>query len=430
MILLKNGQRVQAGNSLTPIEILLDGSKILQISEHIEARPDWQVLDLKGKLVTPGFIDPHVHLREPGATDKETIRTGSRAAIKGGYTTIFAMPNVDPCPDSPDGIRDLMQRAKADSAIDIGFFAPVTKGEKGQVLTDILALKEAGAAALSDDGKGVQSNGMMAQAMKLAKEADLVISAHCEDESVLFGGYIHAGAYSEKHGHKGIIRAAEDIQAARDILLAGETGAKYHICHLSTHRAVDLLELGQKWGCRVTGEVTPHHLLLTEEDLREDGRLKMNPPLRAKIDQDRLISGLREGIISVIATDHAPHTTEEKSRGLAGSPFGVTGLETSFPLLYTYLIKPGKLTLETVVNAMTTGPAEVFSLDRGVLREGAWADLTVIDLKQDYTIDSARHESKGKNTPFDGWRVFARIDTVIKDGQVLLRDGELTDCVN
>ncbi len=429
MILLKNGQKIKQGNVLEPVDLLISQGKIVKISEHIDAQTDWQVLELSGKLVTPGFIDPHVHLREPGFTDKETIRTGARAAIRGGYTTIFAMPNVNPCPDQPEILESLSEKARQDAAIEIGFFAPLSIGEKGRELSDFKALKQAGAIGLSDDGKGLQSNGMMNEAMKLAKEADLVISAHCEDESVLYGGYIHQGAYSEKHGHKGIMRAAEDIQASRDILLAGETGAKYHICHMSTFRVVDLLELGQKWGYKVSGEVSPHHLLLTEEDLREDGRLKMNPPLRERKDQERLIQGLGEGVIKVIATDHAPHTDEEKSRGLAGSPFGITGLETSFPLLYTYLIKPGKLTLEVVVNAMTKGPAEVFSLSRGTLSEGAVADLTVIDLKKDYIIDAASHESKGHNTPFDGWRVFGKIDTVIRGGKLLLANGEFTDGV-
>lgn len=430
MILLKNGQIIKAGNSLQPADLLINGKQIAKIAEHIEAHAEWQVLDLGGKLVTAGFIDPHVHLREPGFTDKETIKTGTKAAIKGGYTTIFAMPNVDPSPDTPAGIHDLLERSAKDSPIDIGFFAPITLGEKGIELTDIQDLKEAGAIALSDDGKGVQSNDMMFEAMKLAKATDLVISAHCEDESVLYGGYIHDGSYSQKHGHKGIMRSAEDIQAGRDILLAGETGAKYHICHMSSYRTVDLLELGQRWGYAVSGEVTPHHLLLTDEDLREDGRFKMNPPLRAKKDQDRLIQGLRDGIIKVIATDHAPHTEIEKSRGLAGSPFGITGLETAFPLLYTYLVKPGKITLETVISAMTKGPAEVFSLARGNLQEGALADITVIDLTADYTIDSARHESKGKNTPFDQWRVFGKITTVIKAGRILLQDGEFTPTIN
>ena len=430
MILLKNGQIIQAGNHLQAMDLLIEGSQIVKISPHIEAQGEWQVLDLSGKLVTAGFIDVHVHLREPGFTDKETIKTGSRAAIRGGYTTIFAMPNVNPSPDTPDGIQDLLSRAAKDSPIDIGFFAPITMGEKGIELTDIRALKEAGAIALSDDGKGVQSNDMMLQAMKLAQATDLVISAHCEDESVLNGGYIHEGAYSQQHGHKGIMRAAEDIQAGRDILLAGETGAKYHICHMSSYRTVDLLELGRKWGCAVSGEVTPHHLLLTQDDLREDGRFKMNPPLRDRMDQDRLIQGLEAGIIEVIATDHAPHTEIEKSRGLADSPFGITGLETSFALLYTYLVKPGKISLETVINALTKGPARVFSLDKGTLQAGAVADITVIDLERDYTIESANHESKGKNTPFDQWRVFGKIETVMKAGRILLRDGEFTPTIS
>lgn len=423
MILLKNGRLIQEGNTLMDRDILIGNGRVLTIEEAISPQEGTEVIDLKGQLVTAGFIDPHVHLREPGFTEKETIETGARAAVKGGYTTIFAMPNVTPAPDTPEKVRDLAARAERDAAIRIGWIVPITFGERGGELTDFKALKEAGAVAVSDDGKGVQSNAMMAEAMRSARENDLVLCAHCEDESILAGGYIHAGDYSLKHGHKGISRAVEDVQVARDILLAGEAGARYHICHMSTHRGVDLLKLGQDWGYRVTGEVTPHHLLLSDADLREDGRFKMNPPLRALKDRDRLIQGLKDGVIRVIATDHAPHTREEKSQGLAGSPFGITGLETAFPLLYTYLVKPGLVTLETVVNAMTRGPAEIFSLEGGVLEEGARADITVTDLKSDYVIDAEQHESKGRNTPFDGWRVFGRTELVIKDGNVIYQDG-------
>lgn len=424
MILLKNGRIIQEGNTLLARDILLGNDEILKIEETIHPREGTEVIDLEGQLVTAGFIDVHVHLREPGFTEKETIRTGARAATKGGYTTVFAMPNVNPTPDTPERVRDLITRAKKDSEIQIGFIAPITYGEKGQQLTDFKALKEAGAVAVSDDGKGVQSNAVMAEAMRRARDNDLVLTAHCEDESLLDGGYIHAGDYSREHGHRGISRAVEDVQVARDLILAGEIGARYHICHMSTQRGVDLLKLAKDWGYRVSGEVTPHHLLLTDEDLLEDGRYKMNPPLRSKKDRERLVQGLKDGIIQVIATDHAPHTEEEKSRGLEGSPFGITGLETAFPLLYTYLVKPGLVTLETVINAMTKGPAEIFSLEGGSLKEGAPADITVTDLQEDYLIDAGVHESKGKNTPFEGRRVFGRINLVLKDGRVIYQNGE------
>ena len=422
MILLRNARVVSTGNELIPMEVLIRDGAIAAIEPVIAAEAGWQVIDCQGMLLTPGFIDPHVHLREPGFTDKETIATGTRAAIKGGYTTIFAMPNVSPCPDTPERMTDMIRRAAA-AAIDVRFYAPITLGEQGRELTDIPALKAAGAVALSDDGKGVQHNAMMLQAMEQAKAADLVISAHCEDESLLAGGYIHAGTYASAHGHKGIRRAVEDVQVGRDLLLAAETGARYHICHMSTHRGVDLLEMAQKWGARASGEVSPHHLLLTEEDLTEDARFKMNPPLRGEIDRQRLIEGLRQGIIKVIATDHAPHTAAEKSRGLASAPFGITGLETAFPMLYTYLVHPGHLTLETVLKAMTQGPAEVFDLPGGSLAPGRPADLTLIDLDAEETIDAARHESKGRNTPFDGWSVHSRVDTVIKAGRIILAGG-------
>lgn len=422
MILLRNTRIISSGNDLIPMEVLIRDGAIAAIEPVITAEDSWQVIDCEGMLLAPGFIDPHVHLREPGFTDKETIVTGTRAAIKGGYTTIFAMPNVSPCPDTPERMADMVGRAAA-MPVDVRFYAPITLGEQGRELTDIPALKAAGAVALSDDGKGVQHNAMMLEAMELAKAADLVISAHCEDESLLDGGYIHAGTYAAAHGHKGIRRAVEDVQVARDLLLAAETGARYHICHMSTHRGVDLLELAQKWGARATGEVSPHHLLLTEDDLTEDARFKMNPPLRGQIDRQRLIEGLRQGIIRVIATDHAPHTAAEKSRGLAAAPFGITGLETSFPLLYTYLVQPGHLTLETVIKAMTQGPAEVFDLATGTLAPGQPADLVLIDLDAAGTIDATRHESKGKNTPFDGWSVRSRVDTVIKAGRIIMAGG-------
>lgn len=426
MILLTNAKMIRRDNELISADLLLQSGKISRIASQIGPEAGWNVIDCNGMLVTPGFIDPHVHLREPGFTDKETIRTGSRAAVKGGYTTVFAMPNVSPCPDTPQRMADMVLRAQ-DAPLDVRFYAPLSAGEKGEELTDFRELKETGAVALSDDGKGLQHNGMMRQAMQLARAQDLVIAAHCEDESLLNGGYIHDGLYARQHKHRGISRSVEDVQAARDLLLAHETGARYHICHMSTHRGVDLLELAQSWGARVSGEVSPHHLLLTDSDLREDGRYKMNPPLREEIDRLRLIEGLNTGVIQVIATDHAPHTSEEKSRGLAGSPFGITGLETAFPLLYTYLVKPGYITLQTLVDAMTKGPRQVFGLEAGELAEGAPADLTLTDLRDEYVIHAADHESKGRNTPFDGWRVKSRVDTVIKSGRIILQGGTILD---
>ncbi|KAF5075408.1 Dihydroorotase [anaerobic digester metagenome] len=426
MILLTNAKMIRRDNELISADLLLQSGKISRIASQIGPEAGWNVIDCNGMLVTPGFIDPHVHLREPGFTDKETIRTGSRAAVKGGYTTVFAMPNVSPCPDTPQRMADMVLRAQ-DAPLDVRFYAPLSAGEKGEELTDFRELKETGAVALSDDGKGLQHNGLMRQAMQLARAQDLVIAAHCEDESLLNGGYIHDGLYARQHKHRGISRSVEDVQAARDLLLAHETGARYHICHMSTHRGVDLLELAQSWGARVSGEVSPHHLLLTDSDLREDGRYKMNPPLREEIDRLRLIEGLNTGVIQVIATDHAPHTSEEKSRGLAGSPFGITGLETAFPLLYTYLVKPGYITLQTLVDAMTKGPRQVFGLEAGELAEGAPADLTLTDLRDEYVIHAADHESKGRNTPFDGWRVKSRVDTVIKSGRIILQGGTILD---
>ncbi|PKK40106.1 Dihydroorotase [Clostridiaceae bacterium JG1575] len=423
-ILLKHAALLVAGNETQKMDVLLDEGVIQRIKPEL-SQEDAQCIDLAGRLLVPGFIDPHVHLREPGFTHKETIRTGARAAIAGGYTTIFAMPNVSPCPDTAQRMLKMRERSLKEAGIAVGFYAPITKGECGEELTDFDELKEAGAVGFSDDGKGVQDSAMMYEAMKEVARLDGVLAAHCEEERLLFGGCIHAGDYAQAKGYRGILRAVEDQQIARDLLLAHETGARYHICHMSTHRGVDLLKLAKEWGAKVSGEVTPHHLLLCDEDLREDGRWKMNPPLRSKKDQKRLLEGLQEGIIEAIATDHAPHTEEEKSRGLEDSPFGITGLETSFPLLYTHLVLPGHLTLSRLVDAMSTAPARIFSLEGGRLSLGAKADLAVIDLNARYTIDPKNHQSMGKNTPFAGWEVQGRVDWVFKDGIPLMQEGSI-----
>lgn len=425
-ILLKNGSVITSGNETQKRDILIAGGKIEKIGSDIHPEEQCTVYDLQGKLVTPGFIDVHVHLREPGMTHKETILTGSRAALKGGYTHIFAMPNVVPMPDTPEKMEDLYSRA-TESPIRVSFYSPITVGGKGEELVDFHAMVQAGAVAFTDDGRGVQNAGIMFQAMEAAGDLDKVITAHCEENSLIRGGYIHEGRYAKEHGHKGILRSCEDVQIGRDILLAGDAGAKYHICHMSTGRGPDLLSLGKTWGYKVSGEVTPHHLLLCDMDLKEDGNYRMNPPLRDESDREKLLDSLNSGIITVIATDHAPHTPSEKSKGLERSAFGIIGTENAFSLLYTKLVKTGKTSLETVIRAMTEGPAKVFGLKEGVLEEGAAADITVMDLSVKYTVDPSSGESKSENNPFKGEEVYGKTFMVLLNGEAVLTEGEINE---
>lgn len=423
-ILIKNA-RTAKGDELVKTDILIEDGLIVSAGGEIAAEGDFEVIEAKGKLLAPGFIDVHVHLREPGFEYKETLRTGTRAAAMGGYTTIFAMPNTNPCPDNEEVIGKLIDRCRTDALINVGFYSSITKGENGSELVDFKAMMEAGAVGFTDDGKGIQEAGLMYEAMERVKEAGGIIAAHCEDESMLFGGYVHEGEYARKNGHKGIMSLVEDLQIMRDTALAEKTGARYHICHMSTKDGVEILRRSKAKGAAVTGEASPHHLLLTDMDLKEHGNWKMNPPLRSKEDREALIKGIKDGTIDCIATDHAPHGAEEKERGLEKSPFGIVGLETAFPLLYTNLVLKGEVTLERILYLMTEGPAKVFGLKQGVLAAGAPSDLVLIDLEDEWTIDSEKFESKGKNTPFDGWTVKSRIDTVICGGKIVNIGGNL-----
>ncbi|ETA80850.1 dihydroorotase [Youngiibacter fragilis] len=423
-ILIKNA-RTAKGDELVKADILIEDGLIVSAGGEIAEEGDFEVIEAKGKLLAPGFIDVHVHLREPGFEYKETLRTGTRAAAMGGYTTIFAMPNTNPCPDNEEVIGKLIDKCRTDALINVGFYSSITKGEKGSELVDFRAMMEAGAVGFTDDGKGIQEAGLMYEAMERVNEAGGIIAAHCEDESMLFGGYVHEGEYARKNGHKGIMSLVEDLQIMRDTALAEKTGARYHICHMSTKEGVEILRRSKAKGARVTGEASPHHLLLTDMDLKEHGNWKMNPPLRSSEDRKALIKGVKDGTIDCIATDHAPHGAEEKERGLEKSPFGIVGLETAFPLLYTNLVLKGEVTLERLLYLMTEGPSKVFGLKQGVLSPGAPADLVLIDLEDEWTIDSEKFESKGKNTPFDGWTVTSRIDTVICGGKIVNIGGNL-----
>ena len=352
----------------------------------------------------PGFCDVHVHLREPGFSYKETIRTGTRAAMAGGYTAVCAMPNLNPVPDSPETLRQETDIIRRDACVPVYPYGAITRGEKGEQLADLAGMAP-DVCGFSDDGRGVQDGGMMRAAMEAAKALDRIIAAHCEVNELLRGGYIHDGAYARAHGHRGICYKSEWGQIERDLKLAEETGCRYHVCHISTKESVRLIREAKRSGVDVTCETGPHYLLLDEGDLQEAGRFKMNPPLRAREDREALLEGLCDGTIDMIATDHAPHSADEKSRGLEKSAFGIVGLETAFPLLYTYLVKKGVVSLEKLVDLMAIAPRQRFRLPMG--------GVTAWDLDQSYEIDPAQFVSMGRATPFEGWRVQGRCAATI-----------------
>ncbi len=366
-------------------------------------------------IVLPGFCDAHVHFREPGFFYKETIRSGSLAAAHGGYTAVFTMPNLSPVPDSAETLKVQTDIIARDAVIDVYPYGAITKGENGRELSDMEAMAPS-VAGFSDDGRGVQDAEMMRAAMMKAKALDRAIVAHCEDNTLLHGGYIHDGEYARKHGHRGISSESEYAQVERDLLLAKEIGVRYHVCHISTKETVAAIRRAKAEGVDVTCETAPHYLVLTDEDLSEEGRFKMNPPLRSAADRDALIAGVLDGTIDMIATDHAPHTDEEKSRGLEKSPFGIVGLETAFPVMYTYLVKNGILSLEKLVDILCKNPRQRFRLP---LRRN---DFTVFEIETPYTVDPQDFFSKGKSTPFAGCEVYGKCILTVKDGEVVYRE--------
>ena len=376
------------------------------------------VVDLKNKIILPGFIDVHVHLREPGFFYKESIASGTAAAAAGGYTAVCAMPNLNPAPDCVENLALEEEIIARDAKIGVYPYACITKGEKGKELVDFGSLAPR-VAAFSDDGKGVQSEELMAEAMRRIKATGKVLAAHSEDESLLFGGYIHAGAYAKAHGHRGISSESEFRQIERDLRLAEQIGHKHHVCHVSTKESVEAIRRAKRRGVDVTCETAPHYLLLTEEDLQEDGRYKMNPPLRGKADKDALIEGILDGTIDMIATDHAPHSAEEKSGGLEKSLFGISGLETAFPLLYTNFVKTGIFGMEKLIDLMCFNPAKRFGIPCGSTETGERADFTVFDLEKRHTVNSAAFLSKGKSTPFDGYEVYGECVMTIYNGRIV-----------
>ncbi|MGG1661631.1 dihydroorotase [Brevibacillus sp. NRS-1366] len=419
--ILGNGNILNQAGELIPVEILVENGQIKAIGEAI-TRDGHEWVDCKGGMVSAGLIDVHVHLREPGFEHKETIETGAKAAVRGGFTTISCMPNTRPSIDSVETVKYILEKAREAGMARVIPYGAITIRQLGKELTDFAGLKEAGIFALTDDGVGVQSTGMMKTAMKAAAELGISIVAHCEDEDLLIpGAALHDGVVAARHGLPGIPSESESIHVGRDILLAEQTGVHYHVCHISAKESVRLVRDGKRAGVNVTCEVTPHHLLLCDEDIPEslDTNWKMNPPLRSREDRAALITGLKDGTIDMIATDHAPHTAEEKANGINRAPFGIVGLETAFPLLYTHLVQTGELTLKTLVELLTVKPAAAFGLPFGRLEVGAPADLTVIDLETEKTIDPTTFASKGTNTPFTGWACKGWPILTLVDGKIV-----------
>ena len=398
--LLQNAQLLSSGGVFRAADVLLSGGRIVSIGDRISCPADAVSIDLHKAVLFPGFVDVHVHLREPGFSYKETILTGTLAAAHGGFAHVAAMPNLDPVPDCAAALA--VQRAiiEKDALVHVHPYGAVSVGEKGERLADLEGLAP-GVIAFSDDGRGVQSESLMREAMIQCRRLGKILAAHCEDNSLLHGGYIHDGAYARAHGHRGICSESEWGPIARDLRLAEETGCAYHVCHVSTKESVALIRAAKRRGVDVTCETAPHYLTFTDEDLQEDGRFKMNPPLRAREDRDALIEGLLDGTIDMLVTDHAPHSREEKARGLEKSAMGVVGLETSFAASYTALVQTGLLPLGKLVDLMHGAPMRRFGCGTE-LAEGQPADLTAFDLTKTYTVDPETFLTMGRATPFAG----------------------------
>ena len=364
-------------------------------------------------VVFPGFCDVHVHFREPGFSYKETISSGSKAAARGGYTAVCTMPNLNPVPDSMEHLQQQLKLIEETACIRVYPYGSITVGQQGKLLADLEGMA-ADVIAFSDDGKGVQTDEMMRMAMLRAKALGKMIVAHCEVESLLHGGYIHDGEYAKAHGHRGICSESEYAQVARDLKLVEETGVSYHVCHISTKETVELIRQAKEKGLDVTCETGPHYLVMDDRDLQEDGRFKMNPPLRSKEDREALVRGIQDGTIDMIATDHAPHSAEEKARGLERSAFGIVGIETAFPVLYTKLVEPGIISFEKLIELLTVNPRKRFGIPAG-------DDFTVWDLNEIFTVDPAEFLSMGKATPFTGWELKGVCMATVCDGAVVYR---------
>lgn len=421
--LIRNGQCLVNGQ-LKVQDILIEDGVITAIGELSDPQPAVnEIIDAQGLFVSQGLVDVHVHFREPGQTAKETIKTGSLAAARGGYTTVAAMPNVIPTPDTPERIEALIAKNTQDAAVHVLQYATITTDRGGDELVDFAALKAAGAFAFSNDGNGVQTSATMYEAMQAAAQLNMAVVAHAEDDSLTYGGVMHEGDASKRLGLPGIPSVSETAQVARDVVLAGATGAHYHVCHVSAKETVQVIRAAKQAGVHVTAEVSPHHLLLSDADITSDNAmLKMNPPLRSEADRQALIQGLLDGTIDMIATDHAPHTDAEKAQSMLKSPFGITGSETAFAMLYTKFVKTGQFSLAQLINWMAVAPAEVFGIQTaGHLAVGAPADLAIFDLTTASEIKREDFLSKGHNSPFVGETVYGNTKLTLVDGQVAYR---------
>lgn len=425
-ILIKNGRVLDPATGKDGIyDILVTDNIITKVESNIDedaikSEQECKVIDASNQFVMPGLIDLHVHFREPGFEYKETIKTGSLSAARGGFTSVCPMPNTKPVIDSVEMLEKELDIIKRDAVVNVYPVAAITKGMKGEELTDIRELVKHGAIAISEDGKSVMNSSLLREAMKIAKETGIPVLSHCEDINLVEGGVMNKGERSEELGLKGISNAVEDIIVARDIMLAKETGCRLHLCHCSTYDSVRLIEEAKKEGLPVTGEVCPHHFSLTEEDIvADDANYKMNPPIRTKKDVDELIAGIHNNIMDIISTDHAPHSEEEKTGSMTKAPFGIVGLETSVSLVVTELLAKGVITPLKMAEIMSYNPAKVIGIDRGTLQVGKVADITIIDPNKEYVIDKNEFVSKGKNTPFDGKKVKGKVMTTIVNGKIV-----------
>lgn len=419
-ILIKNGRLINPSEKLDKVmDIFVEDGIIKEKAESIEKQAD-TVIDATGCYVMPGLIDLHVHFRDPGLTYKEDIETGSKAAAKGGFTTVCCMPNTKPVVDNVETVKYIIEKGEKTGLTNVLPVGAVTKNMAGVEITDVEELKKAGICAISEDGKSVMNSGVYRKAMKNAAKANVPVLAHCEDINLVEGGVINLGDKSSELGVKGISNAVEDVIAMRDIMLAKETGATLHLCHCSTKDSVEMVKRAKEEGIKVTAEVCPHHFSMCSDDITSnDGNFKMNPPLRAREDMEALIKGLQDDIMDVISTDHAPHSAEEKAKDLEHAPFGIVGLETSVALTVTNLVKKGYLTPMQMAAKMSYNPAKVLGIPKGTLDEGKIADITIIDPNKEYTIDVNTFESKGKNTPFDGYKVSGEVEYTILNGKVV-----------
>lgn len=417
-VILRGGE-IATEKGVISADVVIENGIIAEIGNDIAAKEGDEVIDCHSLTIMSGLVDLHVHLREPGFSAKETIATGTMAAAAGGFTTVCPMPNLNPAPDSVENLEKELELIRRDAKVKVIPYATITRKRYGRELVDFDSMKDS-VAGFSDDGSGVQSEEVMRQAMQEAARTNSIIAAHCEIDALLRKGYIHDGEYARLHNHRGICSESEWGQIERDIELAREAGCRYHVCHISTKESVELIRQAKAEGVKITCETAPHYLTMCDMDLQEDGRFKMNPPIRSAEDRDALIAGVQDGTIDVIATDHAPHTAEEKSRGLEFSAMGVVGLETSFAVIYTKLVRAGIISLEKAVEIMSAAPRRIFGIGGG-LAVGERADIAIFDLNEKWSVNPAEFKTMGRATPFEGWQLQGRCRMTLVDGEVVYK---------